>query len=78
MKITIEFDDNSQQVFNNISDAYMAMRYPEPGMMNSDGDIIQIVNTKSYSWDGGDFREILKELRQSLLELEVMRNASTS
>jgi hypothetical protein len=67
MKITIEKDDNTSQVFEDITDAYLSIRRAEP-MMSDKGMAVEL-QTRSYSW-GSNLREIAKELSQSLVEIQ--------
>jgi len=77
MKITIEdiqLPDGTKEtkVFNDVSDAYVAIRFPE---MHRNGDaLVHVIHTRSYSYGPG-IRDLLKELRQSIVELEYQRKA---
>jgi len=84
MKVTIEdvrlVDGTATTVvFSDVEDAYVAVRSPET-YRNGDA-IANMLTTKSYSY-GVDIRELLKELRQSIVELEdhvkEQRNANSS
>lgn len=68
MKVTVELDDGKTQVFQHVSDCYLAVRQQKP-IMNKLGEIGYIPEMTSWSW-GGNVRELLKELRQSTIELE--------
>jgi hypothetical protein len=67
MKITIELDDAETLVFQNITDYYIAVRQLEP-YSDSKG-LYSLPETKSFS-RGGNVRELVKELSQSLIELQ--------
>jgi len=67
MKITIEHDDGKTQVFQNVTDAYVCVRQLEP--MRSTTKFAILPETRSYSW-GSNMRELVKELTQSLTELQ--------
>lgn len=67
MKITIE-DGEDKQVFDGVLDYYIAVRQLAP-LMTKKGEMAQEIQTKSYS-KGSSVRDILKELRQSIVELE--------
>jgi hypothetical protein len=67
MKITIELDDAETLVFQNITDYYIAVRQLEP--YSDSTDVSYLPETKSYS-RGGNVRELVKELSQSLIELQ--------
>jgi hypothetical protein len=76
MKITVEHDDGKVEVFQEVTDAYVAVRQYTP-TMNKQNDIALLPETKSYSW-GSNVRELLKELRQSVVELQEFIHAHTS
>lgn len=69
MKITVELDDENKTeiVFQHIIDAYVMVRTMEP-VQSDDGQLSYVPGVKSNSW--GDLREILKELRQAVYEIE--------
>lgn len=68
MKITIDLDDGKKQVFQNVTDAYLAVRQLEP-MQNKKGKSALLPETRSFSW-GANLRELVKEIRQSIVELD--------
>ena len=68
MKITFEDDDKKVTVFQNIIDAYLCVRQLEP-MKGKKGKMANLPETKSYSW-GVNVRELVKEVNQSLVELQ--------
>ena len=67
MRITIELDDGTSQILPEVTDAYVSVRFPE--VLQNGEALANVMQTKSYSW-GSDIREIVKEVRQSLVELE--------
>jgi len=67
MKLTIEHDDGKTEVFQDITDLYIATRQTKP--MSGRGGLAFTWETTSHSW-GGNLRELLKEVRQSVVELE--------
>lgn len=67
MKITIEFDDGTTKVFSDVTEAYVSVRLPE--MLQKGEDFVTVLQAKSFSW-GDDVREIVKEVRQSIVELD--------
>ena len=71
MKITIEHEDGKVEVFQDVLDLYLAVRHIVPFMKSTDENAlpVQTLVTRSYSW-GVNMRELLKELRQSTVELE--------
>ncbi len=69
MKLTIEKDNGEVEVFQNITDLYVAYRQEAKVVGIADNFVNIISNTRSHSW-GGNLRELLKELRQSLDELQ--------
>lgn len=66
MTITIK-DGDEETVFNDVLDYYISVRQVVP-LMN-DKAMAKEIQTKSYS-KGSAIREIVKELRQSIIELE--------
>jgi hypothetical protein len=71
MKITIQ-DGEKEQVFDDVLDYYIAVRQVAP-LMTKESNLAREIQTKSYS-KGSALRDILKELRQSVVELEVHLN----
>jgi len=69
MKLIVEKDNGEREVFQNITDLYIAARYPKPLAHEEFGLHANIVTT-SHSWASGNFRDVVKEVRQSLVELE--------
>lgn len=71
MKITIEHDDGKVEVFQEALDVYLAVRQIVTLVKESEDNTPPLATlvTKSYSW-GSNLREIVKELRQSTIELE--------
>ena len=68
MRITVERDGFDDIVFEDVTDAFVAVRYPE---LHSNGETaICVMETRSYSWCGDSTREILKEVRQAGVELQ--------
>lgn len=70
MKLTVEKDDGKIEVFQNITDLYIAVRYLENSrlLISKDGQF-PVILTKSHSW-GANIRDLVKELQQSLVELQ--------
>jgi len=76
MKITIELKDGEEVVFNNLTDLYVAYRAVEPQELR--GEFYLTPDVRSYSW-GSNTRELIKELAQSLVELQdIHKNGSRS
>lgn len=68
MKIIVETADKKKIVYQNVTDAYLVVR--QAGSFKGlKGDIITGIETKSWSW-GSNIRELTKEIRQSLFELQ--------
>lgn len=68
MRIIVEREGFDDIVFDDVADAFLAVRFPE---MQSDGKrTVCVMNTRSYSWCGESTREILKEVRQAGVELQ--------
>jgi len=68
MKITIEKEDGNQ-VFDDVSDYYLAIRQTRPVMMNDTNQMASLPETRSFSV-GSSLREIAKELYQSYIEIQ--------
>lgn len=67
MKLVLTRDDGSTEVFQDITDLYIAVRQETP---RTDGRTAWYVpSMRSYSW-GGNFRELIKEVNQSLIEMQ--------
>ena len=67
MKITLEDDDKKVTVYQNITDVYFCIRQLEP--MKKGAKIAMLPETRSFSF-GSNVRELVKELGQSLVELQ--------
>jgi hypothetical protein len=68
MKITVEGLPTGTEVFDEVSDAYLCVRQLQP-MGSTEKGLSFLHGVHSHSW-GGNVREMVKELRQSTLELE--------
>lgn len=68
MKITIEQDDGEKQVFEKVTDAYLAFR-SLTDIATKNKKLGVEVTTRSYSW-GNNLRDIVKEIHQSEIELQ--------
>lgn len=69
MRVIIEKDNGVEEVFQNITDLYIAYRQTELVNRQQDKFAIQRTVTKSHSW-GSNVRELVKEVTQSLVELQ--------
>ena len=69
MRLTIEKDDGKTEVFQNITDLYIAYRQESKVVGLKDNFVNIISATRSHSW-GNNLRELVKELQQSLVELQ--------
>lgn len=69
MKLTLERDDGKTEVFNNITDLYIAFRASKNVFTAEESVMLRVEGTSSYSW-GTNVRELVKELQQSLVELQ--------
>lgn len=68
MKISIEKDDGTVEVFERVTDLYVVVRRND--LVGTPGKKIQYVPvTTSHSW-GSNVRELVKEVQQSLVELQ--------
>jgi transcriptional regulator with AAA-type ATPase domain len=68
MRIIIEHDDGKRETFQDVTDAFLAARQLRP-MQGEEGDLALLPHLQSWSW-GNNVRELLKELRQAVVELE--------
>lgn len=68
MKLTLEHDDGKVEIFQQVSDAFVSVRQRRPSSAG-DGVVTYLVETRSFSW-GSDLRELAKELRQALIEID--------
>lgn len=67
MKVTIEDSTGKQEVFTSITDLYIA--YRQTNLVATDGTLHEVVHSRSHSW-GTNLRELVKEVQQSLVELQ--------
>jgi len=78
MKIVITMDDKTEKVYQNITDYYVCVRQLEP-MQGKKGKMAMLPETKSFSHSTGKIRELLKEIRQSIEEIQdVIRGSRSS
>lgn len=81
MKIVVELDSGKTETYNNVTDAYVCVRQLEPVYTDKDQKIISkmafLPETRSYSW-GANARELVKEIRQSLEELQNFLNRGST
>lgn len=68
MKITIEKDDGKREVFQDVTDYALVVRQWVPVVV--DEQAARILRTCSFSHDTGGLREVLKEMRQAVPELD--------
>lgn len=67
MRVTVEYDDGKGIVLQDITDLYVAYRQQT---LRTDGKQAFVDATmRSHSW-GANVRELVKELQQSLVELQ--------
>lgn len=75
MKITIE-DKDYKVVYEDVTDVYYAIRQLKP-LAGKDEKIGLLPETRSYSRTGGNIRELIKEMSQSITEMqEKLRNGN--
>jgi cob(I)alamin adenosyltransferase len=68
MKLTIEHDNGKTEVFQDVTDIYLACRTLKS--IGTDSTLLSgIPEIRSYSW-GNLLRELTKEVQQSLIELQ--------
>jgi hypothetical protein len=68
MRLTIEKDDGTTEVFQNILDLYVVVRREEKVLFETD-KLGLYLKTTSHSY-GSNVRELVKEVQQSLVELQ--------
>ncbi len=68
MKLEITKDDGTSEVYESVTDYYLSVRQLQP-MAKADGEIAFLPETRSYS-AGPNVRELVKELQQSIVELQ--------
>jgi hypothetical protein len=68
MTITIELDKKQKEVYQNVTDAFLAVRQLNSAR-NDKGKMATIIDTSSRSW-GPNVRDIIKEITQSTIELQ--------
>lgn len=62
------FDDLGEEtVFQDVTDLYIAVRQQKP--VQKKGSLAVLPETTSFSW-GANLRELVKEVQQSLVELQ--------
>jgi len=67
MKLTVTLDDGHTEVFQYVTDLYIAVRQDTP---QTDGHSAWFtVDFHSYSW-GSRLRDLVKEVQQSLIEMQ--------
>lgn len=72
MRVIIEKDNGEKEVLQYVEDVYVAVRQKRiVGEASAKPYSIQrfVTETRSYSW-GSNVRELVKELQQSLVELQ--------
>lgn len=68
MIVTIKHDDGKTESFRDVTDCYIAVRQLKP-MQDKNATLAVLPEARSWSW-GANLRELLKELRQSVVEIE--------
>lgn len=77
MKIVIHHDNKKKETFKDVTDYYLAVRRLEP-MMDKKMKQAILPETRSFSY-GNNVRELVKEVSQSLVELqEFLKNQNGS
>ena len=68
MKLTIELDNGKTEIFQDVTDIYLAIR-THKSMGDRNSILHRVPEVRSYSW-GSNLRELTKEVQQSLIELQ--------
>jgi len=69
MKLTVEKDNGETEVFQNIADLYIAYQQEDTVFVKDIQRFSTRVTVRSHSW-GANVRELVKEVQQSLVELQ--------
>lgn len=69
MKLTVELDDGTTEVYQNLTDLYVSYRYTDLVAEKGADHLVRVQFSRSRSW-GGNLRELVKEVAQSLVELQ--------
>lgn len=69
MRIVVTTDEGSEIVYQHVTDYYLALRQMEPCKVGEDSRVSLLPETRSYS-RGSNLREVVKELAQSLVEIQ--------
>lgn len=69
MRVTVEKDNGETEVFQHLTDVYIAYRQQERVADKDNLAIVLKTSSRSYSW-GSEIRELVKEVQQSLNELQ--------
>lgn len=69
MKVIVEREGHPTEVFQNITDLYIAYRQESKVVGLKENFVNIIAETRSHSW-GSNLRELVKEVQQSLIELQ--------
>jgi hypothetical protein len=69
MKVTIELETGKTEVYDRVTDLYVAMRQEDYLMESGTRQLHPYPKVSSRSW-GGNVRELVKEVQQSLVELQ--------
>lgn len=68
MKITIEKDDGSKEVFQGVTDYALNVRQWRPVLVKDKPT--EILVSHSFCHDTGGLRELVKEMRQAVIDLQ--------
>jgi hypothetical protein len=69
VKLIVHHDDGKTEVFQNVTDLYVAYRQESKVVGLKDDFVNLVTQTRSHSW-GSNLRELVKEVQQSLIELQ--------
>lgn len=68
MQVTIKHDDGKEEVFLNVTDAYLAVRQPIAARGSKD-EAVSLMTCSGHLW-GSSPREVVKEMQQGVVELQ--------
>ena len=69
MKVVVTFEDKTEQTFDDVADLFLSLSQFVPVTKPDHTVIGTRVRYHTFSW-AGDQRELLKEVRQAVAELE--------
>ncbi len=78
MRVVIEKDDGTQQVFKGVTDYLFVVRQLEPLQKKDSKGMAFLPETRGYSFNSGNMREIVKESNQCIGEMQDILRMNTN